>query len=255
MGENDPQGQGTGTGTDDSLGNDFLKNIPEVDRPVVEKYIKDWDSQVGKRFEKIHDDYKPYKSLGEVDELRAALEIRNMLDSDPTGSFKAMADALKQQGINLNELLGIETPTAPSTPPVKEEKKGELQGLPPELTTKLEQQEKLLKALADQYLAQQTQTQIADEERQLDEYMSGLKANHGEFDEDWVLLQMYKGVDGEKAVKDYQAKFGKPSVSAPPPLVGGGNIPSQTQSIAQMSDKERKELVANMLQAATRNGQ
>ena len=49
-----PTDTGEGSGEADySISSDFLKNVPDSDRAVVSRYIKDWDAGVTKRFRKF----------------------------------------------------------------------------------------------------------------------------------------------------------------------------------------------------------
>ena len=234
-------------GNDLGLGNDFLKNIPETDRAVVEKYVKDWDAGVTKRFQSIHDDYKPYKDLGELDDLRAALEIREVLDSNPEFVYDLLASELgKGQPSPTNQPGG----GAPEIPK-------ELEGLPQEFVNRFMERETMLENLAEIVLGNSAKQREEAEDRALEAHLSELKSKHGDFDEGYVLSQMMQGASGDDAVKAYQSlvqnivnEQSKPKPQ-PPGLFGGGTLPADTPKVTDLTNKETRNLVAEIL--ASRN--
>src|SRR5436190_20090017 len=79
------QQQPDGPGT---LASPFLKNVNPSDRPVLERYLKDWDANVTRRFMSIHDQYRPYKDLGDLDTIQSAMAVYNLLGNDPMQIYR-----------------------------------------------------------------------------------------------------------------------------------------------------------------------
>jgi hypothetical protein len=260
VGADDPgAGQATdqndeGQGSEDySLANDFLKNIPDVDKPVVEKYIKDWDAGVTNKFKEIHGQYAPYKELGEVDRLRDAVQLIDYVNEYPEAFLKDLA---RELGVEIPSKT-VTPPVPPTgTPPGTQNGKDALQGLPPEFLSQWEQQNQLVQSLAQTVIAQDQKKREEQEMAQIESLFSDLQKKYGEFDEDSVLTKMARGVDAEKAVKEWVSKFGKPKAPEPPDsiLTTGGLPAGNAQRIADLSRDETKNLVAKMLLANQQQG-
>lgn len=229
----------------DSLANPFLQNIPEQDRAVVAKYIKDWDAGVTRKFQEIHSQYQPYKELGaDPQDIRSAMNIYEQLNSDPKAFYEALSDALK------DELEQESSGQQPEVNPAYE-------GLPPEFQAEFQQTRKAVEALASYILDQQQQTQQQQEDAELDNYLNQLREKHGDFDEEFVLTKMYTSdMDGEQAIQAWQKAMqdyvnkngGVQRQNGPKILSGGGSVPdSDSKNVAELSRKETKALVADIM--------
>lgn len=238
----------------DSLANPFLSNIPEADKPIVAKYIKDWDAGVTKKFQEIHSQYQPYKELGApVEDLQTAYNIYQQLNSDPKAFYEALADAL---GDELEQGQQGTTPQQVQQNPA-------FQGLPPEFQAEFQQTRKAVEAMAQYILDQQNQTQQQREDQELDSYLSQLKEKHGEFDEEFVLTKMYtSNMDGEQAIQAWKESLqnwvnqsgGQQQSNGFKPLTnrGGGSVPmDEDKKVTELSRKETKSLVADIMRQAT----
>jgi len=226
----------------DSLANDFLKNVPDTDRAVVEKYIKDWDAGVTKKFQSIHEQYSPYKELGEVTDIQQAIQLQELLESEPEYVYNMLAQEFggdQQQQQKQQQQL----------PP-------EFEGLPPEFMEKFNQQQTMLESLAQLVLDGRQQNVADEEDKALETELGRLKKAHGEFDEEFVLSKMWHGASGDDAVKAYQTLTQsiingqqKPKPQ-PPGLFGGGVIPTDNPDVGKMESKDVRSLVANILAKA-----
>ena len=49
--------------TQQTLGSDFLKSVPEEQRGALEPFVKQWDAGVTRRFQELQSQYAPYRSL------------------------------------------------------------------------------------------------------------------------------------------------------------------------------------------------
>lgn len=239
----------TQTESPDSLASPFLNNIPELDRQVVSKYIKDWDAGVTRKFQEIHSQYQPYKELGaDIESLQAAYNIYQQLNDDPRAFYVALADAL---GEELAEQGQQETPPQNFNPA--------FQGLPPEFQAEYQQTRKAVEALAQHVLNQENASKVQAEDAELDGYIKSLHEKHGDFDEEYVLTKMYNSnMDGEQAIAAWKQTIqnyinqagGVQQQNGPAfkPLHGGGSVPQEEiKKITDLSRKETKSLVADIM--------
>lgn len=262
---NIPQGPVGGTENSDSLSEGFLKGIPENELPIVEKYVKDWDSGVTKKFQEIHETYAPYKTLGEIDELQKAVEVARFVNEKPEEAFRILKD-----------ILGIEDEDAnqqtPSNPTTQQQLLQGQQGVPDlseylnPVNSRVDQMQQLLESLAKDYLGTKQAQDEAKAEAEFDDFMKTLHSDHGEFDDSYVMAYISGKIEslpdnasdaqiaalGAEAVKSFNdmlIKHGaRPQSTPPPALYGNGSSPSSQQSIADLSRQDRVALVARMLE-------
>lgn len=236
--------QGEGDQPDYSLGGNFLKDVPEEHRGILEPYVKKWDSGVTRRFQELHSQLNPYTELGaDPEDLQQALQLARLLDEDPERIYQALREQFEEQGDEDDD-----------------EDAEPFQGLPPELASQLTQQQQVLEALAEYVLNQQQTSQEAQEDRELEGYLGLLKDEFGDFDEDYVLAKMYRGMDGETAVKQWQNTIqeqlnkngsGEQKPRLPAILSGGGVVPAEQQNVAKIPRNDLKKMVAQMMQQAS----
>jgi len=241
--EQTPQQQpGQGESSYSQLAGDFLKGVPDTQKPLIEPFVKQWDAQVTKKFQELHSQYEPYKNLGSPETLQQAMQIYQILDQNP----KAVYDMLAQE-------FGTQTPTSEQGPGTEQQVPEGFEGIPPQLLSRLDTQEQVLQKLAEFVLGSQQQQQESEEDSRLQSYLDQLKQQHGEFDEDWVVMQISKGMDGDKAVaawntmiQDQVNKAGS-GQKIPPILGGGGVVPQETFDPKTIPSKDVRELVAGLM--------
>jgi hypothetical protein len=254
-----PEGQATS-----SLADGFLSNIPENDRAVVGRYVKDWDSGVTKRFQEIHNEYAPYKELGDVENLRQAMELYNMLDTQPEVIYEALKQHFDQPQISGAQSAFSQQPQGFQNPqqvqPAPQINPQLLQALSPILTPlqeKMDQQEQIIQKMADVIVSGNQATQVQQEDAQLDAYLTDLKETHGNFDESAILLYLYQnpGSTGEQAVaawkESMQQYMGNAPVRQAPPVLTGGSVPANHVDVGSLESKQVRDLVANVMAAST----
>lgn len=228
----------------ESLSGDFLKGVPDEDRAVVEKYIKDWDAGVTKRFQSIHDKYSAFKDV-DPDEMTAAFNMMQLVESDPAFVYSQLAEYLQQNG---------------GLPQMGQEQVQEEYDEDDPYAEKFGRMEQLVTALAERFLEAEEQTKAQQEDAQLDSIMSQLHDSHGDFDEHYVLAKMLQGFEPEDAV----AAWGKTLETAletqrtsrrPAPVMGsGGGVPGGGVDPSKLNSSQTQELIAQMLQAASGQG-
>lgn len=231
-------------GTEYSLANGFLKDVAEEHRSIIEPYVKKWDAGVQRRFQDLHGQLSPYQQLGaDPQELAQAYQLYQLLDEDPERVYHALRE---QYESGEDEDDGVDDSGDES-----------FQGLPPEIQQELKQQRQVLEALAEFVTNQQQTAQEAAEDKELDSYLGLLREEFGDYDEDYVVAKMYRGMSGEDAVKSWQAAIqkqlnggGTPPPNLPPILSGGGVVPAEQQNLAKMDRKDVKSLVAQLMSQA-----
>jgi len=226
----------------DDLASPFLKNVREGDRPIVQQYIKDWDRGVQQRFQAIHDQYKPYKELGaEPEDIDRALRLAELINEDPKFVYDHLANIVGQ--------------SQPQQQPGQFENPWADEGVPDALAQRFMQQEQILTVLAERMLGQENTSQEQQEAAELDSYMQQLSAKYGDFNEDFVLTQLAKGLDGDAAVQLWnetvQGAINSRRSQKPPPAVLGGNgsVPQGGVDPRKLSREETVDYVTKNLLA------
>lgn len=263
-----PQGQGSGTeGSEYSpIGSGFLQRVPEEHRPIVEPYVKQWDAGVTRRFQELQSQLAPYQQFGDIEDIAAAMELVQAIDSDPWRVY----------GILHQSLMGGQPPVGPQggqqVPPQGQQQQFGQQdqglsgpdgmALPPQVQQRFDQMQNMLVALAQHVLGeQQTKTQ-AQEDAELDGWLSNLHTEFGDFDDQWVMMKVYQGQSPEDAINEFNGLVtsrAQQTVSANsrvPNLLGsgGGAVNNENGSVKDLSRKDTKSLVASVLEKASQAG-
>lgn len=258
----DTQGQETGTGeepsgsesegqgTSYSLADDFLKDIPETERAIVGKYVKDWDAGVTKKFQEIHSQYEPYKNLGDVEVLQEAMTVRNLLDQSPEVVYSVLKDMFgKDQADQIMDQQQQEQ---------EEEPDEWMQKFSP-YQEQIERQGKMLESIAQILLNTQQQAQVNQENQELDSYLGNLRSKYWDFDEGTektILSLMAAGLTGDQAVEQIkqiaqqQMQQSQQATAGLPPVLSGGGTPPPDHDVTKLSNKDTKSLVESVVKAA-----
>lgn len=261
-------------------GQTFLESIEDEEvRARVEPVVKKWDAGVTRRFQELQAELKPYKELGDLQRLAEAQQMWQIINDRPQDVYNALAQALgyaqqqgQQQGVPGQQPLGQggsgfpQTQQNPSAqgqdvfsgqqqqisqgePPVTQQQYAQL---PPEIQRKIDQQGQITEKLAEVYIQQEKERKQREEDQALDEYLTNLKTEFGDFDEQYVIAKMLQGTPGDKAVKQYHKAVQKAAAEmankkAPKVMSGGGQIPQENVNVAEMASKDVKDLVAGLI--------
>lgn len=227
---------------------DYLTELPDSVKPLVEPLFKKWDGDVTQRFQTVHSEYEPLKPFQEIvnngwefNDVQQALILAQTLNDNPEAVYKALVEAYK---------FG-ETGTGPVGEPVNPPDDGTTGGTitDPEFLRIKEMTE----AMAQLLTQQQQQAEAAQQDAQLNATIADLKQKYGEFDDQYVMTKVYAGSTWDQAVADFQQLIASHAANRvePPVIMGsGGGLPSQVVTPGSMSDKDRKSLVTQLLAQA-----
>lgn len=239
-----PQDSNQGTGQTEAPASpwaNYLTDLPDSVKPLVEPIFKKWDGDVTQRFQTVHSEYEPLKPFQQVvdsgwgfDDVQQALTLAATLNENP----QAVYDALVQH-------YGF------GAAPTEQGQSDTGLQQPEEVDPRFARLEQMTEAMAQIMQQQQAAQQAAMEDAQLAQQLSTLKSQHGEFDDEYVMTKVYAGATWDQAIKSYQDLVGKVAQNRPadPPVImgAGGGLPSQAINPATMSDKDRKALVAQLI--------
>jgi hypothetical protein len=263
----DDNGDSASLETDTSqLYHGFLNDIPEQDREIVARYAKNWDGNVTKQFQKIHEGYKPYKELGDLQRLQIANEFFNRFETNPLEVYQIFKQGLAEQyGEDFeNEMYTQDEDDQEFEEDDDEEyddDEYEEVDLPDSVVEFLEGIGASVQDLVDWKSSQESQAQEAYENEQLDNMLTemhntllkGYKLD--EDDDDWLLIQMSKGREPAEAAQAWVNKFGgQQSASRPVAriLSGQGGVPNDQVDLSKLRGTDRRSAVAALLEQANR---
>jgi hypothetical protein len=122
--------------------------------------------------------------------------------------------------------------------------------IPRELQQRIDQLENALGTVYQQTQSYQQQQYESQQMAQLDRLMEDMHSRHGDFDDDWFLLQLEKGRSPEQAINAYKERFGSPERKpAPRILTGNGAVRQDQVDPSKLSDADRKAYALAILQA------
>lgn len=266
--DNQNQQQSEPASTESDLYNGFLNNIPEQDRGIVAKYAKDWDGNVTRKMQEIHEQYKPYKELGDVDKIQTALTLMDRFDTMPLEVYKLFHESLAQRygedfadklwEDQMNDDVEYEyvdedgNPVDPAD--LDDYEVVENSGI----NDTLQQYGATIEDLQNWKNAQEQQAREAQENAELDgmlknmhtTFLEGYKLD--EDDNDWLLVQLAKNRTPEQAAEAWKKKFGgqqSPRL-APRILAGQGGVANDQVDLAKLRGAGRRKMVADILSQA-----
>lgn len=236
----------------DSLAEGFLSAVDPDHRSIVEPYIKEWDAGVTKRFQSIHDQYKPYKELGaDFDDIQAAWQLAQAFNNDPEGTLRRAIEVYRENGIELDmSEFQTQVPEGQQQTPPEPTVPSGYQGLPEEFVSEFSQMKQVLGTVAQDIIERREAQQRDADRQQFDTYISSLHTTHGDFDDHYVATRMANGMTPEDAIADFKkmvANYANSQINNPAPLIfGGGGTPGQVQDVdmSKLSPEQRRAYIA-----------
>lgn len=237
--------------------NPLLEKLPASLHGMVTPELLAWDKNVQQLVGKVHSEYEPWKPFKEnnldPNEIYQAWQAIQNLEANPQGFVDAVIEyyglqqALAEQG---------------QQPQVNDGDDGELAPYDIASDPEFQRVTGLTEQMANLLLAQHQQQKDAQMDQQLNSDLNAAKQKMGNFDEDFVLQRMNAtGESVEQAVTAYQtfeqnliAQSRNPSAGAPIIMGSGGGTPATATPVGNMSDKDRRAYIAQVLQSAQANG-
>lgn len=238
-----------------SLASPFLNGMPEEHRTLLSPYVKKWDGEVTKRFQNYASQLKPYQALGPVEELQRYANFANNFRQDPEGLFRLMWKGLHEQYGDAfeTELLRIlaleEDEMSDEGIEYGQEQFGSYD--PNEQFQQNVIQE--LQELREWKQNFEQQQQDAIQQEQLDGVLEQMHNAFGDFNDDFIVLELSKHGDVQQAMKAWNDLIGKyssqqaPARQAPKIMGGQGGVPTGQVDTSKLRDADRRAAVANML--------
>lgn len=232
--------------------NDVLQYIPEDKRTEVVPKLKEWDQS----FQEVQSKLAPWKEFadGQVDPDTAtlALSVLNSIENNPQAAYEA-----------IGKHLGISTKEAKAAVEEIQDDAQQQQQQQESGSSISQQQFDLLQrrsdAMAQILLANKQQDDLAQQEQQLDQELTALKTEKGEFPEQEIVMRMmHNDMSAAEAYDDYnkfEEDLFKQRKQAPRVLSGGGMIPQPSVNPTQLDRKGTKDHVAQLLIQAQQQNQ
>jgi len=249
------QPAGTGTPGINPAWNDALSVILSQLHSQVTPHFQKWDDNFNTQIQKVHSQYEPYKPFIESgytpEDLSFGVSLVQALSSNPQQLAQALNEWVQAEyGEGEQQGQNESTPQFdPNNPDF-------------DITSHpaFQQQDQALKAMAQILLDQRQQEQQAQADQALEEEISGLRDKYkdrGDFDLEFVMgvAMNDPDMDLDKAVQRYyetqDRMLGNVRRPGPPVLGSGGAIPNGGVDPRKLDDKDRRALVAQMLQQAS----
>lgn len=267
--ENDVQGQEPDvtqapSGTDDNVSqqqdnsNDlyapYLEKFPSSLHPVAQEVFREWDGNVTKRIQSVHQEYEPYKPFiqnYEPDAIQQAIAIAEAMERDPQAFIDAAMNAYGLTPAQAMQQVDdaqqqVQAPEFDLDDPAQQ---------------RLAQHEQLLATMAEAMLRERQEREEAvlfqQQEEDYNTAMQQLTEKYGEFDQQYVNVLLAQGYEPEAAVQTWQSQvetFAQqrlaPNQQAPVVMGAGGGTPSIQRDVENLSSQDTRRLVEEMLRAA-----
>ena len=223
----------------------ILEALPSSLHSTVTPQLQEWDRGVNQRFQEIHQTYAPWKEYMDAgvdpQAVNYALQVLQQLEADP----RSIYDSIGQHFGYTQDMQQQDTGQQETGPGIEDDFSD----------PRVAQLEEGFRTLASVLIEErQTQTQF-QEDQQLDSIMVDLKTKNGDFDETFVLTQMLNGATPDQAIGAWNGvvesiRSGQNRPLAPNVMPAGGAVPAPVTNAKDLSDKDTRGLVAQMLQHA-----
>lgn len=261
-------GAATQSNTDDTDDNEGSPSIIPQWKPILDAVpaeyhnallptLQEWDANVSRRFQKIHDEVAPYKELEEYDPatVKEAVDVYTQLLENPAATWETIGKA-----------FGLSPQVSSQSDSSNDDEDFDGLELPDALRArlaKLDDHDRVLDLVTTELLARRQAEEEAREDAALEAYLADLEEQYGEYDVDYVVGLIGAGVSGEEAMERWQAIAGSatststtadPVRSALPKVMSStGGVPAASgnaQDLSKLSNQDTKALVENILRLA-----
>lgn len=239
-------------------GNPFLSEVAPDHRAIVAPYLQKWDANATKKFQEYSAKLKPWESIGmPPEEVQKYLNVARNLRERPEDVFRLMWTAFQDQYGD-----GFETELARILQIQLEEEQEMSEEYQQEYEQPGEEQvwrQNIENDVNEIRQWRQEQAQLAQEqeqEAQLDELLTNMHTQLGDFDDDYMLLMLSRHNDVGKAVKAYNAFVQRSSQSTrtprqvPKTMGGQGGVPNGQVDVNKLRGNDRRKAVEAFLESA-----
>lgn len=241
-----PENTGDGTGINPAW-NDLLETLPSSLHSQVTPHLQQWDKNYQEGIGKVHSQYEPYKPYLEnnvpPEQLNYGLQLLDILENQPEQLYEALAEQFGNQQQQEEEYSqGLE------------EQQGQESQIDFTQHPQWQQLEEMVNLIARNEVQRTEEQQNQQQDAELEQEFNSAKEKHGDFDENWVMVQLlsgnYNSVDEAAAgykefVNGLLAEQNRPT--GPKVLGPGGSAANSQVNPAELGDKDRRNLVAQML--------
>lgn len=249
----DNQQQDSGTGINPAW-NDLLGSLPSSLHSQVIPHLQKWDQNYQTDIGKVHSQYEAYKPFVESqvdpEAINYGLQLMEILNERPEELYQALAEQYgnqQQQSQENPQQQGQQSQTT---------EQGQESPIDISNHPEFQRVNQMVETMAQLLVQQNSQEQEAQEDQALEKEFADAKSELGEFDETWVMAHLLAGnydsvASAAKAYKDFeQGILSNANRPGPRVLSSGGTTANPPVSPTEMSDKDRKAYVAQILQQA-----
>ena len=239
------------------LGNQFLTNVPDEDKPILEKYIKEWDGNVTRKFQEYSDKVKQYEDLGDLSDLTNAYQVLNDLRTDPVGFYEYFRSYLVENQESIVETYGVEDLAARLGVQMENNEGGDSINSSPE-AEKISALENTITGLEDKLNKFEGDRKEQEQSAMLDSVLEKMHTEHGDFDDVFVLSHIAGGKTPEEAVQAFQnikqSIIDSHSENPPDILTGPAGTPLDQVDLAKLKNPaDRKKIGAAILERSLKS--
>lgn len=241
---------------------EILNVLPEELHGLVKPKLAEWDKGVQEQFQR----YSPYKDIISNDIppefLQQAVGIANSLQEDPENfveqlidhfgldRYRASANEEEEEENEPGSFVDLDDPNTSFEDIMKD----------PRFKPFIQQQQELM----ERFQEREEEEEEAEAEEALQEYLSELHDEYGEFDDTYVVAMLANDIDGEVAVKQFQDTVNQAAQAlagnqnnqqtpTPPVVLGAGGttgsgLPDNKIDFGTMKDQDINKLVTEMLE-------
>lgn len=238
--------------------NPLLEKLPASLHGMVTPELLAWDKNVQNLVGKVHSEYEPWKAFKDnnldPNALYQSWQAIQNLEANPQGFVDAVI-----QHYGLQQMLAEQG----QQQPVVNEGEEELSPYDISQDPEFQRMSGMTEQMAQLLLAQHQQKEDAQWDAQVDADLSAAKQKLGNMYDEQYLLQYMASTDGtiDQAMTAYQEHVNNiisqqrnPSAGAPIIMGSGGGTPATATPVGNMSDKDRRAYVAQVLANAQANG-